>query len=60
MMDKIYDSFFVNGEKFTIEDYSENSYALCHEEMFVAELKSTDRKEATPLAVNYMTRRHAA
>ena len=60
MMDKIYDSFFISGEKFTIEDYNENSYALYHEEMFVAELKSTDRKDAMPLAVKYMTRHHAA
>lgn len=50
----IYDDFFMMGERFTIEDYSDNSYALYHEGMFVKELASTDLSEAYAAAKNYM------
>jgi hypothetical protein len=42
------------NEHFTIEDYSDNSYALYHEGMFVKELASTDLSEAYAAAKNYM------
>jgi len=52
--DIIYDDFFMMGERFTIEDYSNNSYALYHEGMFVKELASTDLSEAYAATENYM------
>lgn len=52
--DIIYDDFFMMGERFTIEDYSDNSYALYHEGMFVKELASTNLSEAYAATENYM------
>lgn len=52
--DIIYDDFFMMNEHFTIEDYSDHSYALYHEDMFVKELASTDLSEAYDAAKNYM------
>ena len=50
----IYDTFFIAGNKFTVEDYSETKMAVYHEEMFVAEV--TDIKEAYAKAVEYVKR----
>ena len=38
MSEMIYAEFFVNGEKFTVEDYGETGYALYCEDSVVTEL----------------------
>lgn len=52
--DTIYNDFFMMNEHFTVEDYSKNSYALYHEDMFVTELDSTDPSDAYAAARDYM------
>ena len=42
MNDTVFLDFFYNGEHFTVEDYSNNSKAVYHEERFVEEIKGGD------------------
>lgn len=57
MSEMIYAEFFVNGEKFTVEDYGETGYALYCEGSFVTELSSSDEAEAYEEAINYEKQR---
>ena len=57
MSERIYAEFFVNGEKFTVEDYGENGYALYCEDSFVTELSSSDEAEAYEEALEYERQR---
>ena len=52
-MNKVYDTFYINGEKFTVEDYDDNKFAVYHEEMFVGTCKTVNRTETTKIALNY-------
>ena len=51
--DKIYNEFHMFSEHFTVEDCATTRYALYHEGMFVAELKSLDPNEAYAAAEVY-------
>lgn len=57
MNDIVYYDFFIKNEKFTVENYAENSYALFCEDSFVCELNTLDRKEAYAKALEYETKR---
>lgn len=57
MSERIYAEFFVNGEKFTVEDYGETGYALYCEDSFVKELSSSDEAEAYEEALEYERQR---
>lgn len=52
-MDRVYDTFYINGEKFTVEDYDDDKFAVYHEEMFVGTCKTVNRTETTKIALNY-------
>lgn len=52
-MDRVYDTFCINGEKFTVEDYDDDKFAVYHEEMFVGTCKTVNRAETTKIALNY-------
>lgn len=52
--DTICYDFFIMNEKFTVEDYSEDSKALYNEDMFVTELATYDKEEAYSAAVEYL------
>ena len=52
-MDRVYDTFYINGEKFTVEDYDDDKFAVYHEEMFIGTSKTVNRKETTKIALNY-------
>lgn len=54
--EKIYEKFFIAGNKFTMEDYDNNKKAIYHEGMFVTEV--TDAKDAYTKAVDYVKRLH--
>lgn len=56
MEERIYASFFVNGEHFTVEDYDQG-YALYCEESFVTELDTPDEAAAYEKALEYETKR---
>ena len=58
-MDKIYDEFFINNDKFTIEDYSDNLYGVYHEDMFVGTCAAPDKQSAIPVALEYYKKCHA-
>lgn len=49
----IYFDFFIHGMHFTCEDYDENTYAVYHENTFVAEINECDYKKAVTRAVQY-------
>lgn len=57
MYDKIYHEFFINHEKFTVEDYGDDGFALFCEDSFVCELESDDIRAAQSAAVAYEKRR---
>lgn len=52
-MDRVYDTFYINGEKFTVEDYDDDKFAVYHEEMFIGTCKTVNRTETTKIALNY-------
>ena len=52
-MNRVYDTFYINGEKFTVEDYDDEKFAVYHEEMFVGTCKTVNRTETTKIALNY-------
>ena len=53
--DTIVRDFFIHNEKFTVEDYDTDKYALYHEEMFVSEIHDpNDKNEAYQAALNYL------
>lgn len=58
MTDTIYFDFFMIGEHFTVEDYAENSFALYHEDCFVAELPDLERDTAYDAAFTYLSQTH--
>lgn len=51
--DTIYFDFFIHSMHFTCEDYSDTTYAIYHEGMFVAELDECDYQQAVGKAVDY-------
>lgn len=53
LQDIIYDEFFIHGDKFTVEDYSENEYGVYHEEMFVGTCKEPTAEAAMDVALTY-------
>lgn len=53
-MDIIYTSFFIMGNKFTVEDYDDTQYGVYHEEMFVGTCKQPTESSAFPVAVKYL------
>lgn len=52
-MDRVYDTFYINGEKFTVEDYDDDKFAVYHEEMFIGTCETVNRTETTKIALNY-------
>lgn len=58
MIDTIYAKFFVNGEHFTVEDYSENEYGVYHEDMFIGTCTEPTEKAGTEVAVEYYKQCH--
>ena len=42
MNETVFLDFFYNGEHFTVEDYSEHSKAVYHEERFVSKITGDD------------------
>lgn len=52
-MDKIYDTFFLNNERFTVEDYDTNLFGIYHEDMFVGTCKEPTTKCAMNVALDY-------
>lgn len=58
MMDRIYAKFFVNGDLFTVEDYSNNEFGVYHEDMFVGTCVEPTEKSGTAVAVNYYRQCH--
>lgn len=59
MQDMIYDTFFINNDKFTIEDYDTNSFGIYHEDMFVGTCSHPSRDCAIPVAVKYYAKCHS-
>ena len=57
-MDTIYDTFFLNGDKFTIEDYDTTSFGVYHEDMFVGTCTEPTAKAGIPVAVKYYAQCH--
>lgn len=57
-MDKIYNTFFINNDKFTIEDYDDVSFGVYHEDMFVGTCAAPDKQSAIPVALEYYKRCH--
>lgn len=53
MTDTIYFDFFIHEMHFTCEDYSDNSYAIYNEGMFVAEIDECNYSKAVACAVDY-------
>ena len=53
MEDKIYFEFFIHEMHFTCEDYSDNSFGIYNEGMFVAEIDECDYDKAVASAVEY-------
>ena len=45
--------FFIHNMHFTCEDYGKNTYAVYHEDMFVAEINECDYDKAAAYAVKY-------
>lgn len=58
MMDTIFATFYVNGERFTIEDYSNNEYGVYHENMFVGTCDEPTEKAGIVVAVKYYAQCH--
>lgn len=58
MMDTIFATFYVNGERFTIEDYSDNEYGVYHEDMFVGTCDESTEKIDIVVAVKYYAQCH--
>lgn len=58
MMDTIFATFYVNGEKFTVEDYSEHEYGVYHEDMFVGTCDEPTEKAGITVAVKYYAQCH--
>lgn len=56
--DVIYDTFFVNGEKFTIEDYDTNLFGVYHEDMFIGTCSQPNTKMAMQIVVTYYAKCH--
>lgn len=58
MTDTIFATFFVNGERFTVEDYSEHEYGVYHEDMFIGTCTEPTEKAGTAVAVKYYAQCH--
>lgn len=56
-MNKIYTTFFLQGEKFTVEDYETDNYAVYHEESFVGTCNEPTQESAMPVAIAYCKKR---
>lgn len=56
--DIIYAKFFIHGDKFTVEDYSENEYGVYHEEMFIGTCSEPTETSALPVALTYYKQCH--
>lgn len=51
--DIIYFDFFMNHERFTVEDYGDGGYAVFCEDSFVAEIEAPDKNLAYAAARDY-------
>lgn len=58
MTDMIFAKFFVNGDLFTVEDYSENEYGVYHEDMFIGTCDEPTEKAGIAVAVKYYAQCH--
>lgn len=56
--DIIYFDFFMNGEHFTVEDYTENAVAVFCEDSFVAEIAAPNLDLAYAAARDYECARY--